>query len=215
MWPVRVTRPTRPPALVYLDLNHYIYLARAAAGDPTTPPGYDCLLTACRTSYDEGRVVFPLSGTHYVEMSGIQDPAQRQSVATVMERLSGFRVLLGRATIAELEIETMLDLLLEQATDGERFPLTGTSSLWAFGRRGGLNIVDRDGNDATTTSEVRWVPMPTTNCSIEINTFAERALLAGPSDNEIPALRAAGYKPESTRAITERRAEQNANRRLA
>jgi hypothetical protein len=27
--------------LVYLDLNHFIYLAKAAAGDNTTPAGYD------------------------------------------------------------------------------------------------------------------------------------------------------------------------------
>jgi hypothetical protein len=32
VWPPRIVQPARPPALVYLDLNHYIYLARAAAG---------------------------------------------------------------------------------------------------------------------------------------------------------------------------------------
>ena len=32
VWPPRVVQPARPPALVYLDLNHYINLARTAAG---------------------------------------------------------------------------------------------------------------------------------------------------------------------------------------
>jgi len=46
-------------------------------------------------------------------MSGIRDPAQRVAVAGVMEDLSGFQVLLGRVTIAELEIDAMLDALLD------------------------------------------------------------------------------------------------------
>lgn len=44
VWPPRILKPSRPPALVYLDLNHYIYLARAAAGDATVPAGYGALL---------------------------------------------------------------------------------------------------------------------------------------------------------------------------
>jgi len=31
VWPRRLLQPPRPPALIYLDLNHYIYLARAVA----------------------------------------------------------------------------------------------------------------------------------------------------------------------------------------
>jgi hypothetical protein len=127
---------------VYLDLNHYIYLARAAAGDPTTPAGYDRLLASCRHAYGAGKAVFPLSGTHYIEMSAILDPAQRKAVAAVMEELSGFRVMLGRATIAELEIEAMLDALLGRTDSGEAIALLGTSCLWAFGHRGGLTIED-------------------------------------------------------------------------
>lgn len=38
VWPPRVVQPVRPPALVYLDLNHYINLARTAAG-METPDG--------------------------------------------------------------------------------------------------------------------------------------------------------------------------------
>jgi hypothetical protein len=36
-------------------------------------------------------------------MSAIHDPARRTAVAEVMQSLSGFRVLLGRVTLAELE----------------------------------------------------------------------------------------------------------------
>ena len=51
VWPPRVVRPARPPALVYIDLNHYINLARTAAG-LETPEGYEDLL----------RAVLPLAG---------------------------------------------------------------------------------------------------------------------------------------------------------
>ena len=50
-------------------------------------------------------------------MSGILDPAQRTAVAEVMESLSGFRVLLGRVTLAELEIDAMIDALLSPGSE--------------------------------------------------------------------------------------------------
>jgi hypothetical protein len=75
VWPPRVVQPTRPPALVYLDLNHFIYMARTAVG-LAAPDGYDGLLRAATAARRQDRAVFPLSGTHYVEMSGIRDPAQ-------------------------------------------------------------------------------------------------------------------------------------------
>jgi hypothetical protein len=124
VWPPRVVQPARPPALVYLDLNHYINLARTAAG-LETPDGYDGLLRAATIARQQDRAVFPLSGTHYVEMSGILDPAQRTAVAEVMESLSGFRVLLGRVTLAELEIDAMIDALFSPGSAAERIDLLG------------------------------------------------------------------------------------------
>ena len=120
VWPPRVLQPPRPPALIYLDLNHYIYLARMVAGE-TVPDGYGNLLQTARTARHRGQALFPLSGTHYAEMSGIQDPRQRAAVADVMQELSGFQVLLGRVTIAELEIDGMLDALLGTETRENEF----------------------------------------------------------------------------------------------
>lgn len=134
VWPPRILPPPRPPALIYLDLNHYIYLARAVAGE-TVPDGYHSLLLAAHRAQQQGRAIFPLSATHYVEMSRIRDPAQRVAVAGVMEDLSGFQVLLGRVTIAELEIDAMLDALLGTETAGPQVTLLGASFGWAFGMR--------------------------------------------------------------------------------
>jgi hypothetical protein len=82
-------------------------------------------------------------------MSGIRDPAQRTAVAEVMESLSGFRVLLGRVTIAELEIDAMIGALLGSESAGERIDLLGPTFGWAFGMRGGLTVRDADGNDSS------------------------------------------------------------------
>ena len=60
VWPPRLLRPPRPPALIYLDLNHFINLARTIAGE-AVPNGYDALLRAVRRACSEDRAVFPLS----------------------------------------------------------------------------------------------------------------------------------------------------------
>jgi hypothetical protein len=209
VWPARVTIPTRPPALVYLDLNHYIYLTRAADGDPTAPSGYEQLLASSSRAYQDGRAVFPLSGTHYIEMSAIRDPAQRAAVAAVMEKLSSFRVLLGRSTIAELEIESMLDLLLGQPSEQDHpVPLLGTSGLWAFGRKGGIRLGVTDSNDVSSTMRAELGAEPLEKLLADINRILERTLLRGPTDAEEPQLRTRGYAPERAHAITEQRAQQ-------
>lgn len=207
VWPPRVLRPPRPSALIYLDLNHYIYLARVVVGD-AGPDGYGDLLQSARTARHHNRAVSPLSATHYVEMSGIQDPRQRAAVADVMEELSGFQVLLGRVTIAELEIDGMLDALLGAETRGERIPLLGTGFGRAFGMHGGLVIRDADGNDSTSSMRDRMGESEFEGFMAWANETLERAMLAGPSDEELPALRAMGYAPEVTRQVTEQRAQQ-------
>jgi hypothetical protein len=207
VWPPRVLRPPRPPALIYLDLNHYIYLARAAAGE-AVPDGYGNLLQAARTARRRGRAVFPLSATHYVEMSGVQDPRQRVAVAAVMEELSGFQVLLGRVTIAELEIDGILDALCCAETQGPRIPLLGTGFGRAFGMHGGLVIRDADGNDCSSSMRDKMGGSEFERFMAQANQTMERAMLAGPPDEELPALRAMGYAPEATHQMTEQRAQQ-------
>ena len=141
-------------------------------------------------------------------MSGIRDPAQRTAVADLMEQLSGFRVLLGRVVIAELEIDAMLDLLLGSDADGVVIPLLGTSVGWAFGMRAGLVVQDAEGND-TTAQLCTLISAPEFDeFFTHANLTTERALLAGPADEDLPALRTNGYAPELTHHATETRAQQ-------
>ena len=208
VWPDRVIRPAAPPALVYLDLNHWIYLTRAEADPGSPPPGYDALLDAADAAASEGRAVFPLSSVHYIEMSAIADPSQRSAIATTMQRLSASNVLLGRTTLAELEIDAMLDVLLDERSTGEGIPLLGRSGAWAFGRRGGLRIALPDGSDATEALRQQLGTARLDEIMAQMHAQFEHDLLAGPADEQVPELRAAGWAPETTRQITQRRAEQ-------
>src|SRR4051794_29037367 len=95
LWPSRLVRPSGKARLVYLDLNHWICLARAAtrhADGERFQDALDLLRARCR----DGQVVCPLSSTHYMEMSAIGDERRRVDVAAVMEELSGFRCLIPR-----------------------------------------------------------------------------------------------------------------------
>ena len=111
VWP-RIVRPCRP--IVYLDLNHFIGMARAVAADPSTPARYGDLFEATRTAVRDGRVLVPLSDVHLFQMSAIKDPKQRENVADVMETLSGFQYLLGRVEVAHLEIEAGIEAVLDE-----------------------------------------------------------------------------------------------------
>lgn len=152
----RVTRP--PVPLVYLDLNHYIQLAKAklaatgASGNDKRPtivlPGYADLLDAARRAKAEGRAMFPLSSVHFMEVAHrVPSPRQRGHVADVMEELSDFAYLLGRPSLVELEISAGLDRIYGTPDSYAPLPLLQRSALWAFGRQGGLRFVDADGND--------------------------------------------------------------------
>ena len=138
--------------------------------------------SAPRAALADASAVFPLSDTHYVEMSRITDPRLRRDVAAVMEELSGFRVPLGRGSVMRLEIESALDAAAAPSSDEPiLLSLLGCSVGWAFGMPGGLRVPDADGNDIT--EEVRdeqWYGTATQEF--------ERRLLAGPSDEQAEVL---------------------------
>lgn len=147
----RVMRPRIP--LVYLDLNHFIFLARAKADDPTTPPGYRELLIVARRATEQRRALVVLSAEHLFEMSAISDPRQRSDLADVMEELSGFHYILGRSELARSELEAGISTLLGDGDEPEHLPLVGPSFGRAFGMRGGVTI--RNAADADDAERLR------------------------------------------------------------
>ena len=193
VWP-RLVRPHRP--IVYLDLNHFIGMARAVAVGGASA-GYAQLFESARGAAREDRVVFPLTGEHLFEMAAIKDPRQRKDVADVMEALSGFQYLLGRTEIAQLEFEAGIEAIFEEQPKLPPLSLIGPSSGWAFGTRGGIRVVDARGNDASASARKQMGAQRFEDFMRDANGSIERHVLEGPSDEEAQVLRAdQGYRPE-------------------
>jgi hypothetical protein len=208
-WPP-FTKPAPPAPIAYLDLNHWISLAKAAVGHPDggkSQPALDAL----RELRASGQVLLPLSATHYMEMSRIRSARQRFDVADVMEELSGFECLMDRTVVIRLELqEAFCRLLGEDARIYDPLPLIGNGGMQAFGLRGGLRIRDGDGQDVTDDAKSRWPAGPEAfdvwrrDAEHRLN----RSLLAGPSAEEEPALRKAGWNPEKATEVSKQRAQQ-------
>ena len=122
IWPPLLQLPPESPKTVYLDLNHWIRLAQASTGHKLGRLVAN-VLDACRSARATGKALFVLSATHYLEMLKIKDPAQRHAIADVMEELTDFASLLGRAAVMRLELNAVLDRFAVRSPVGfTRFP---------------------------------------------------------------------------------------------
>ena len=108
LWPRTLRLPARPPKLVYLDLNHWIALAKANAGHRDAQAFADPL-GACIEAVERGIAVFPISDTIYMEVSKIGQYRQRRDLREVIERVSRYMVVTSRVVVAEHEVEALLD----------------------------------------------------------------------------------------------------------
>ena len=90
VWPEYLIRPS-DVRLVYLDLNHWVSLAKAAVGHRDGLE-YVSALASLREAKVSGDYDFPLSLTHIMELAANKQHRQRRDVAGVMEELSGFTV---------------------------------------------------------------------------------------------------------------------------
>ncbi|MDQ1583824.1 MAG: hypothetical protein QOF36_1878 [Microbacteriaceae bacterium] len=210
LWPTRLLRPDNEAQLVYLDLNHWISLARAATGHAGGGRFRDTL-DLLRALCGDGRVVCPLLSTHYMEMSAIGDSRRRFDVAAVMEELSDFRCLMPRDVIMQIEFEAALDELGHETPDPhEEIELLGRGVLQAFGKRGGVRIRDRRGEDVTEHTRRGWPGGPEAfdAWAAESERLLDRSVLRGPSAEQASELRALGWDPMAARQIAEKRAGQ-------
>lgn len=150
VWPSTLVRPERSK-VVYLDLNHFINLAKYAHGHPAFRHYAELMAAVLRAAAD-GRAVFPLSIVHYIEMSGIRDLRQRSDVAELMEAVTGFSSILDRPTLARLELREVIRERLGLVPSDHRYELMGSGVLRAFGRTGGIGVFDEEGEDVTAAA---------------------------------------------------------------
>jgi hypothetical protein len=110
-WPTTLRRPAEGRPIVYLDLNHWISLAKATVGHAQGDAFKECL-ERCQSAVNSGRATFVLAGAHYSEILKVGSPRQRRDLADVVESLTRFRALVSRVTVMKLELAAALDFVL-------------------------------------------------------------------------------------------------------
>jgi hypothetical protein len=136
--------------MVYLDLNHWIELAKALSGHQEGRKNLDTLTTLEQAVADRA-VVFPLSFTTLLEISKIRNPRQRRILREVIELLSRYYVVTSLWIVECHEVEALLD-----NTVGVNPKPIGYNDyldrgiMRALGMDGRLRIRDKNGKDVTS-----------------------------------------------------------------
>lgn len=205
IWPNTLAPPADGKPLVYLDLNHWIGLAKAAVKHRDGMRYRNALETLRAAT-----AILPLSSTHYMEMVGIKGPQQRRDVADVMEELSGFVCLMPRTIVMEAEADAAICAFIPGLQSmGQRIPLLGLGVSQAFGVRGEVQVRSRDG-DVTdrVRDEFPGGPEAFDAFREDAERRLDRSALRGPTDAEVPELRALGWDSAHARRIAEKWADQ-------
>lgn len=108
VWPTKILRPTHSVQIVYLDLNHWIALARAHK-DRTHGGEAGVALDACIRARDSQRAIFPISALTYYELAKIGQDNRRRDLRMVIEHLSEYSVIVSPIKVSEREVEAVLD----------------------------------------------------------------------------------------------------------
>lgn len=210
LWPRTLRLTRRPPRLIYLDLNHWIALAKAEAGHPGGN-GNSEILEWCCDAVERGEALFPISDTIYMEISKIGRFRQRRDLRRAIERVSHFFVITSRDVIATHEVEALLD----EVAGPNPQPINTMDYLdWglarAFGMVGGFRIRSKDGDDVTADVRASHPEGPEAFDAIlaEATMTLNRQAIEGPSPEEEPDMRAGGWDPSGVSEESERRAKQ-------
>ena len=205
IWSPDIVLPLRPPALLYLDLNHWINLTKASLGRGTAP--YLELLRALRSARGHRAIRIVLSVSFVEEFSAIKNPRQRDEVVELIDELTDFEYLAGLPDVFRLELQAFLDEKVGGRGLGwGAINLVGKSMLHGFGKKGGLRVYDETTGDDITDRARAEPRRGDPDWLARLERRAEKELLAGPRDSEIQHLRDNGYEPERPRESHRQRA---------
>lgn len=210
VWPETLLVPQGPPRIVYLDLNHWIALAKAVSGHPDGKRSQS-VLEACMDAVDSGSAVFPISDTIYFEVSKIGQYRQRRDIREAIERVSKYLVVTSRSVVSTHEIEALLDRLVgANPTAINRMPYLDWGVARAFGWMGGFRVKSADGEDVTAETRLLHPDGPEAFDSLVANAELElnRQVIDGPNPDEEPELRELGWDPTAAFEVAEKRAAQ-------
>jgi hypothetical protein len=212
VWPSTLRLPERPPKLVYLDLLHWIRLAQANCGHPEGK-AYQGTLQACVSAVAEGKAVFPLCASLYMEIAKIGQYRQRRDLREVIELVSGFRVVAARDWIARLEVEALLDEVAgPRPQEINPIAYLDWGVARAFGKIGGFHFIDdATGMDVTAEARLKHPDGPEAfdRKMVEAELLLNRRTIDGPAgQDEEDKLRALGWEPRAAYQVMLQRAAQ-------
>lgn len=202
---------------IYLDQLHWIHLAQASTNHKNGEP-YQEVYRHLLALKGAGKIVCPLSLTHYMELSATGSYRQRTDVATVMAALSGFRTMASASVLRPAEIEQALHKHFgKPETPAQPQPFGFGVSYAASGKTSMVKIRSR------TFSMEELAAKPSVinkikELELQFTAQAEFEILRGPHDSMVQELRDNyGYAPEEAEKIARQRAtnEEELAQRLA
>ena len=211
IWPDTVRRPSRPPRLIYLDLNHWVALSKAQVGHPDGMRYRDAL-DACTTALAKGVAVFPLSGPLYMEIEKISQHRKRRNLREVIEPLSRYRVVVPRSVVGRLELDAVLDALVGPSPiPFGSIDYLDQGVMRAMGLDGTMRVRDSRTNEDVTDkaqAEFHGGPEAFDRMLGAGRLQLERNVIDGPKPDEVEEMRSAGWDPLASHVTQEARAQQ-------
>ena len=196
-WPTTLRRPTGV-RLVYLDLNHWVAVAKVLVGHPDGDWCRD-IVRQLSSSVEHGQTVFPISLSIYVEILKIGKRSRRMDLRRAIEHLGRFFVITSRDIIVTHEVEALLDTLAGPSPEPVNpMDYLDWGALRAVGMDGSLRVLNARGEDVTSNVRERFADGPDEFDRIVNETILDlnRRILDGPSAGEEAEFRAQGYRPE-------------------
>ena len=197
IWPRTLRMLVRAPKLVYLDLNHWIALAKALAGHHDGKKD-TALLDFCLRAVERKIAIFPISLSIYVEILKIRDYQRRCDLRKAIEILSRYWVITPRFVVATHEIEALLDQIVGPNPE----PINTMNYLdWgvfrAAGLDGSMRVESAEGRDVTAEARRSFTHGPEEFDKIvsEAVLKLNRQIIDGPSPEEDSEFREQGYNP--------------------
>ena len=202
VWPRTLYRRRPDRTLVYLDLNHWISLAKAHSGHRDGVQ-HRIALHKCIDAVESGRIIFVLSSVSYLEIANNRDYQQRRALRDVVELLTRYNVVASRPTIYVHEVEATLDNIgLRNPRPVRRRSYLDWGILNALGMNDKITVRTRDGADVT--EEVRAAhpegPEAFDNHIVRLYIQMNRAVIDGPTPEEMETLQQEGWRPQATLA---------------
>jgi hypothetical protein len=119
------------PLHVYLDQNKWIDLARAYHGHPGGKQ-YELVLQRALDAVDAGRVIFPLTASHFIETAKDPKPERRARLAEVMVLLSRCVTMAASPWLIRAQLRSGIRALFDSNAMPPQVTVFGIGPFFAF-----------------------------------------------------------------------------------